>query len=103
MRDHRTRCAGSSASYPSAAAARGAWDGICESFAAAADDAGLAAFARAFIAIPPVDLTSPPEGPNVYAICLGIAALIAVLLLLFQVIRTAFTRDGSALAEGLTG
>ena len=83
------------------AAAGSAWDGICESFAVAADDL-LKAFARAFTAIPPVDLASPGVR-KVYAICLGIAALIAVLLLLFQVMRTAFTHDGSALAEGLTG
>ena len=83
------------------AAAGSAWDGICESFAVAADDL-LKAFASAFTAIPPVDLASPGVR-QVYAICLGIAALIAVLLLLFQVIRTAFTHDGSALAEGLTG
>jgi hypothetical protein len=77
------------------------WDLICVSFAAAAD-ALLKVFARAFTAIPPVDLASPSV-KNVYAICLGIAAAIAAVMLLCQVIRTAFTRDGSALAEGLTG
>jgi len=81
--------------------ASSAWDAICLSFATAAD-ALLKAFARAFTAIPPVDLTSPGV-KNVYAICLGIAAVIAALLLLGQVIRTAFTHDGSALAEGLAG
>jgi len=83
------------------AAAGGAWDEICLSFAAAADTL-LKAFARAFTAIPPVDLSSPGVR-NVYGICLGIAAVIAVLLLLGQVIRTAFTHDGSGLAEGLAG
>jgi hypothetical protein len=82
-------------------AASSAWDAICLSFAAAADTL-LKSFARAFTAIPPVDLTSPGV-KNVYAICLGIAAAIAVLLLLGQVIRTAFTHDGTALAEGLAG
>jgi hypothetical protein len=40
---------------------------------------------------------------NVYAISLGLAAVVAALLLLGQVIRTAATHDGSALAQGLTG
>jgi len=78
-----------------------AWDAICASFATAAD-ALLKAFARAFTAIPPVDLATPAV-KNVYAICLGIAAAIAAVLLLGQVIRTAISRDGSPLAEGLTG
>jgi hypothetical protein len=82
-------------------AAASAWDGICLSFAAAADVL-LKTFARAFTAIPPVDLASPGV-KNVYAICLGIAAVTAVLVLLGQVIRTALTHDGSALAEGLAG
>ena len=38
-----------------------------------------------------------------YAICLGLAAAVAALLLLGQVIRTAVTHDGSGLAQGLTG
>lgn len=84
-----------------AAGATRTWDLICVSFAAAAD-ALLKVFARAFTEIPPVDLASPSV-KNVYAICLGIAAGIAAVMLLCQVIRTAFTRDGSALAEGLTG
>jgi hypothetical protein len=81
--------------------ASSAWDAVCLSFAAAAD-ALLKAFARAFTAIPPVDLTSPGV-KNVYAISLGIAAAITVLLLLGQVIHTAFTHDGTALAYGLAG
>ena len=40
---------------------------------------------------------------NVYAISLGLAAVVAALLLLGQVIRTAVTHDGSGLAQGLTG
>ena len=81
--------------------ASSAWDAICLSFATAADGL-LKAFARAFTAIPPVDLTSPGV-KNVYAISLGVAAAIAAMLLLGQVIRTAFTHDGTALADGLTG
>ncbi len=82
-------------------AAGGLWDAICQSFAAAADTF-LRAFAEAFAAIPPVDLASPGVR-GVYAICLGIAGVVATLLLLGQVVRTALTHDGSALAEGLTG
>ncbi len=81
--------------------AASAWDVVCVSFATAAD-ALLKAFARAFTAIPPVDLASPAV-KNVYAICLGIAAAVAAVLLLVQVIRTAISHDGSPLAEGLTG
>jgi hypothetical protein len=81
--------------------ATSAWDAVCASFATAAD-ALLKAFARSFTAIPPVDLASPAV-KSVYAICLGIAAGVAAVLLLGQVIRTAISRDGSPLAEGLTG
>ena len=38
-----------------------------------------------------------------YAISLGLAAVVAALLLLGQVIRTVVTHDGSGLAQGLTG
>ncbi|HEY1619738.1 MAG TPA: conjugal transfer protein TrbL family protein [Streptosporangiaceae bacterium] len=82
-------------------AAGGLWDAICQSFAAAADTF-LRAFAEAFAAIPTVDLASPGVR-GVYAVCLGIAGVVATLLLLGQVARTALTHDGSALAEGLTG
>src|SRR5712691_9751378 len=81
--------------------AASAWDAVCVSFAAAAD-ALLKTFARWFTAIPPVDLASPAV-KNVYPICLGIAAAVAAVLLLGKVIRTAISRDGSPLAEGLTG
>jgi hypothetical protein len=81
--------------------ATSAWNSICESFATACASL-LQAFAKAFVAIPPVDLGSPGI-KTVYAISLGLAGVIAVLLLLGSVIRTAFTHDGSALAVGLTG
>lgn len=81
--------------------ANSAWDAICNSFASAAN-ALLSAFAKMFVAIPPVDLNSPGI-KTVYGICLGIAAVIAVLLLLGQVIRTVITHDGSALATGIIG
>jgi hypothetical protein len=78
-----------------------AWQQVCQSFADAATQM-LQAFANAFAAIPPVNLASPGIS-SVYAISLGIAASVAAMLLIGQVIRTAFTHDGSALAAGLTG
>ncbi len=78
-----------------------AWDSICKSFADGATSV-LTSFAKAFVAIPDVDLTSIGLR-NVYAISLGLASLVAVLLLLGQVIRTAVTHDGSALATGVVG
>ena len=82
-------------------AASSAWDQVCKSFAVAASQL-LGAFGKAFVAIPPVSLGSGGVR-NVYAICLGLAAVVAALLLLGQVIRTAVTHDGSGLAQGLTG
>ena len=81
--------------------AASAWEAICKSFADAAS-ALLKAFAEAFVAIPPVDLTSAGIA-NIYSISLGIAGFVAALLLIGQVIRTAATHDGSALAYGLVG
>jgi hypothetical protein len=78
-----------------------AWNQVCRSFADAASQL-LAAFGKAFVAMPPVNLGSNGVR-NVYAISLGLAAVIAALLLLGQVIRTAATHDGSGLAQGLTG
>ena len=82
-------------------AASSAWDEVCKSFADAAAQI-LGAFGTAFVAIPPVNLGSAGVR-NVYAICLGLAAVVAALLLLGQVVRTAVTHDGSGLAQGLTG
>jgi hypothetical protein len=78
-----------------------AWDGVCHSFVTAASEL-LGAFGKAFVAIPPVDLGGAGIR-NVYAISLGIAAAVAALLLLGQVISTALSHDGSALAQGLIG
>lgn len=82
-------------------AATSAWDQVCKSFADAASQL-LGAFGKAFVAIPPVNLGSAGVR-NVYAISLGLAGVIAALLLFGQVIRTAATHDGSGLAQGLTG
>jgi hypothetical protein len=81
--------------------ASSAWDQVCQSFAGAASQL-LGAFGKAFVAIPPVNLGSAGVR-NVYAISLGLAAVVAALLLLGQVARTAVTHDGSGLAQGLTG
>jgi hypothetical protein len=82
-------------------AATSAWDQVCKSFADAASQL-LSSFGKAFVAIPPVNLGSAGVR-NVYAISLGLAGVVAALLLLGQVIRTAATHDGSGLAQGLTG
>lgn len=81
--------------------ASSAWDQLCQAFTDAAAQL-LQAFGKAFVAIPPVSLGSNGVR-NVYAISLGLAATIAALLLLGQVIHTAVTHDGSGLAQGLTG
>jgi hypothetical protein len=81
--------------------ASSAWDQVCRSFTNASSQL-LAAFGKAFVAIPPVNLGSGGVR-NVYAICLGLAAVIAALLLLGQVIHTVATHDGSGVAQGLAG
>ena len=78
-----------------------AWDSICQSFANAATSL-LTGFASAFVDIPDVDVASPGI-KSVYSISLGIAVFVSALLLFYQVIRTAVTRDGAPLAHGLVG
>lgn len=81
--------------------ASSAWDMVCKSFADAADQL-LKAFAQAFAAMPNIDVTSPGVR-NVYAISMGIAGFVAVLILLGQVVRTAMTHDGTPVATALVG
>ncbi|HLL66746.1 MAG TPA: hypothetical protein VK453_13560 [Micromonosporaceae bacterium] len=81
--------------------ATSAWDAVCRSFADAAVSM-LEFFANGFVGIPAVNLQSGGVR-DVYAISLGLAGFVAVLLLLVQIARTAFTHDGSALAHGLIG
>ncbi|MEU7925163.1 hypothetical protein [Micromonospora sp. NPDC049107] len=76
-----------------------AWESVCKSFADAATSL-LKTFADAFVAFPNIDLMSI-DGP--YAISKWLAMGIGALLLLIQIIRTAVTQDGSALAQGLVG
>ncbi len=77
------------------------WAAVCQSFAKAAEQL-LASFAKSFVAIPPVNL-SYAGVRSVYGLSLEIAALIAAVLLMAQVIRTVLTHDGSAIAQGLVG
>ncbi|MEV7925433.1 conjugal transfer protein TrbL family protein [Kitasatospora sp. NPDC088779] len=81
--------------------ASGAWESICKSFADAATEL-LKTFATAFVKIPPVDLASNGIR-SVYAISLGIAGLVAALLVIVQVIRTVITHDGRPLATAAVG
>lgn len=81
--------------------ANDAWNSICQSFADAASKL-LTGFAGTFVDIPDLDVGSAGV-KSVYAISLGIAATIAALLLIGQVIRTALTHDGSAVAHGMAG
>ena len=83
------------------AAVGSTWYAICQSFGDAATSM-LQAFAKSFASIPDVDLASGGI-KTVYGISLGIAAIVAALLLLGQVIRTMITHDGSAMATALTG
>src|ERR1700722_12626052 len=94
---------GASAGGQGAASSGGAsgWNAICESFAKAAQQL-LGSFAKSFTAIPPINL-SYAGVRSVYGLSLEIAAIVAALLLMVQVIRTVMVPDGSALAQGLTG
>jgi hypothetical protein len=99
-------CLGSSAggqvsSTGTATGTASGWDGICQSFAKAAQQL-LTSFAKSFSSIPPIDL-SYSGIRSVYGLSLEIAAVVAAVLLMVQVIRTAMTHDGSAIVQGLTG
>lgn len=78
-----------------------AWVDICKAFVSAASGL-LASFARAFVKIPDVDPANPGIS-RAYLASLGIGALAAVILMFIQVIRTAWTHDGTPLAHGVTG
>lgn len=76
-----------------------AWDKLCKSFADSAVYL-LKQFADAFVAFPKPDVNSI-TGP--YAISMWIAGIIAVILVIGQVIRTAATHDGSPMAQAFIG
>lgn len=94
-------CAERSFGNAVASAVPSAWSAICKSFAQAAADV-LTTFAHAFTSIPSV---APGAAGihSVYIVSLGLAAFVAVLLVFGQIIRTAWTADGSGLAQALTG
>src|SRR5260221_13540893 len=96
-----TGCLGPSVGGQASAAGTQGWDAICQSFATAAQQL-LGSFANSFASIPPVDL-SYSGVRSVYGLSLEIAALIAAVLLMSQVIRTVLVHDGSAIAQGLIG
>lgn len=79
------------------------WDNICTSFGNAATSM-LQSFGTAF-ASPNTDAVnlSSDGVHSVYTLSLAIAGTVAALLLLFQVLRTVWTHEGSALAQGLIG
>lgn len=77
------------------------WDNICQSFGDAATSM-LQSFGNAFASTDTVDLGSDGVR-SVYALSLGIAGTVAALLLLWQVLRTVWTHDGNAIAQGLVG
>lgn len=81
-------------------AATSLWDQICQSFADSATSM-LNDFATWFAGMSSASLDGGVR--TVYSISMGIAASVAVLLLLGQVARTALTHDGRHLATGLVG
>src|SRR5579859_7671798 len=94
-------CLGTGISGAAGDAATSAWDAVCKSFAEAA--AGLLkAFGSAFAALPSINLYSAGIS-TAYGTCLAIAAVVSVLLIFGQVIRTAWTHDGSGLAQAVSG
>lgn len=82
-------------------AAPAAWDAICKSFVAAASSV-LKAFADAFTSVPDVNPASAGIS-SVYGMTLALSAVVAVLLIFGQIIRTALTASGDGLAQALTG
>jgi hypothetical protein len=94
-------CAGDLAGGVAGGVATSAWDSVCKSIAEAAVKM-LTAFAEWFVAFPNVNLDSAGVS-GVYNISLWIAGIIAAILLIGQVVRTAVTHDGSGIAHGLIG
>ena len=94
-------CLGNGVSGGAADAATSAWDAVCKSFAEAAAEL-LKAFGQAFAALPTLNLASAGIS-STYGICLAIAATVAALLVFGGVIRTAWTHDGSGIAQAVSG
>ena len=94
-------CLTSAAVSGASDAATTAWDSVCKSFADAAAQL-LKAFGQAFAALPTVNLETAGISAA-YGISLAIAAVVAALLVFAGVIRTAWTHDGSGIAQAVTG
>jgi hypothetical protein len=94
-------CIGNGISQGVNDAATSAWDSVCKSFASAAAEL-LKAFGQAFAALPSLNLASAGIS-SAYGICLAIAATVAALLVFGGVIRTAWTHDGSGIAQAVSG
>jgi hypothetical protein len=94
-------CLGNGVSGGASDAATSAWDAVCKSFAEAAAEL-FKAFGQAFAALPSLNLASGGIG-STYGICLAIAASVAALLVFGGVIRTAWTHDGSGIAQAVSG
>jgi hypothetical protein len=94
-------CAKQAVTGTVSAAVPDAWDAICKSFAQAAAEL-LQAFAKAFAALPDVNPAAAGIS-GVYGMSLALAAVVAALLVFGQIIRTAWTQDGSGIAQAVTG
>jgi hypothetical protein len=94
-------CAKAVVGPPASQAASQAWDTICQSFADAAAFL-FKEFGTSFVQIPDLDLHKAGlETP--YGIAGIIGSVVAALLVLLQVMRTLWTRDGYAIAQAVTG
>jgi hypothetical protein len=78
-----------------------AWNVICRSFADGAAQL-LQAFGHAFATLPDLDLVASGIA-SPYGISLVVGSVVAALLIIGQVMRTAWTRDGTGMAQALTG
>ena len=94
-------CLSSAAGSGASDAATSAWDSVCKSFADAAAEL-LKAFGQAFAALPTLNLESAGIS-STYGISLSVGAIVAALLVFAGVIRTAWTHDGSGIAQAVTG
>ena len=94
-------CLSSAAGSGADDAATSAWDSVCKSFADAAAEL-LRAFGQAFAALPSLNLESAGIS-STYGISLSVGAIVATLLVFAGVIRTAWTHDGSGIAQAVTG
>lgn len=98
---HPLTCLQNRAAGVASDAATTAWDGVCQSFASAAASL-FKAFGNAFAALPTINLDSAGIS-SAYGTCLAIAATVSALLIFGQVIRTAWTRDGTGISEAVSG